>query len=384
MDASLVNGILRIETSVGKPHSEHEGLMDRKLYVTLFVLFMTCLFLYLVYVILAPFLNALGWAGVIWTVTIPLHARLLKRCNGREITAAALMTTAVVLALIIPIMILGISLTQEAAAAYTYLESAAQGTRLLEFQDLLDHPVIAPWLDRIKPMIQPVSQEMDAMLLDAVKRGVSSLLNYSTGILKNFFGFFINMVLMVVTLFFLYKDGRRMQEGFWRVVAISENNRQIIIATVKRVVSAVMYGIFLTCLVQGALGGLGFWVAGLPSPFLFGALMAICALVPLVGTALVWLPGAGYLLLHGEILKGVLLIAWGVLAVGSIDNLIRPLFISGKARLPILVIALGALGGLLAFGLLGVMIGPIILALIIVFFDLYQDEGPLRRGSESG
>ncbi|MBI5656553.1 MAG: AI-2E family transporter [Geobacter sp.] len=357
--------------------------MDRKLYVTLFVLFTTCLFLYLVYVILSPFLNALGWAGVIWTVTIPLHVRLLHRCKGREITAAALMTTAVVLTLIIPIMILGISLTQEAAAAYSYLESAAQGSRLLEFQDLLSHPMVGPWLKRIMPMIQPVSQEMDTMLLDAVKRGVSSLLNYSTGILKNFFGFFINMVLMVITLFFLYKDGRRMQEGFWRVVAISENNRQIIIATVKRVVSAVMYGIFLTCLVQGALGGLGFWVAGLPSPFLFGALMAICALVPLVGTALVWLPGAGYLLLHGDILKGVLLIAWGVLAVGSIDNFIRPLFISGKAQLPILAIALGALGGLLAFGLLGVMIGPIILALIIVFFDLYQSEGPLNKGQES-
>lgn len=357
--------------------------MDRKLYVTLLVVFVTCLFLYLVYAILSPFLNALGWAGVIWTITIPLHVRLLKRCNGREITAAALMTTAVVLTLIIPIMILGISLTREAAAAYTYLESTAQSSRMLEFQDLLNHPVIAPWLDRIRPMIQPVSQEMDAMLLDAVKRGVSSLLNYSTGILKNFFGFFINMVLMVITLFFLYKDGRRMQEGFWKVVAISENNRQIIIATVKRVVSAVMYGIFLTCLVQGALGGLGFWVAGLPSPFLFGALMAICALVPLVGTALVWLPGAAYLLLHGEILKGVLLIAWGVLAVGSIDNLIRPLFISGKARLPILAIALGALGGLLSFGLLGVMIGPIILALIIVFFDLYQAEVPLNKGTES-
>ncbi len=195
--------------------------MDRKLYVTLLVVFVTCLFLYLVYAILSPFLNALGWAGVIWTITIPLHVRLLNLCKGREIPAAALMTTAVVLTLIIPIMILGISLTREAAAAYTYLESTAQSSRMLEFQDLLNHPLIAPWLDRIRPMIQPVSQEMDAMLLDAVKRGVSSLLNYSTGILKNFFRLFHQLVLMVVTLFFLYKDGRRMQEGFWKVVAIS-------------------------------------------------------------------------------------------------------------------------------------------------------------------
>jgi predicted PurR-regulated permease PerM len=134
-----------------------------------------------------------------------------------------------------------------------------------------------------------------------------------------------------------------------------------------------MYGVILTCLVQGTLGGLGFWVAGLPSPFLFGTLMAICAPIPLIGTALVWLPGAIYLLMQGQMLHGLLLIAWGVLVVSSIDNIIRPLFISGKAKLPILVIVFGVLGGIWAFGLSGVVAGPVILAIIMVFFDACRE-----------
>jgi len=140
------------------------------------------------------------------------------------------------------------------------------------------------------------------------------------------------------------------------------------------VLGAVMYGVILTCLAQGALGGLGFWVAGLPSPLLFGTLMAICAPIPFVGTALIWLPGAIYLLIQGQMLPGLLLIAWGVLAVSSIDNILRPLFISGKAKLPILVIVFGVLGGILAFGLSGLVAGPVVLAIIMVFFDAAREE----------
>jgi predicted PurR-regulated permease PerM len=127
-------------------------------------------------------------------------------------------------------------------------------------------------------------------------------------------------------------------------------------------------------MVQGALGGLGFWAAGLPSPFLFGTLMAICAPIPFVGTALIWAPGAIYLLIQGKTMAGLLLIAWGVVAVSSIDNVIRPLFISGRAKLPILLIVFGVIGGLLAFGLAGVVAGPIILAVSLIFFEVYRAE----------
>ncbi len=355
-------------------YQEGSEIMDRTLFTTLLAFAFALLLVYLLFSVLSPFLTTLVWAGAIGVITHPLCEKLLKRCNGRKTTASALMTLAVVLAVILPLVGLIFALSQEAALAYQFLERANSGAQGVVLADILRHPALAPWLERIKPLARSVGLEADTILLPAVKQGIAYLLNYSAGIVKDFVGFLIKLGLMIITLFFIYRDGTGFLRRFWKVVAIREDLRLAIVDTVVRVLGAVMYGIILTCLVQGALGGLGFWVAGLPSPILFGALMAICALIPLVGTALVWLPGAIYLLMQGETLKGVLLIAWGVLAVSGIDNVIRPLFISGRAKLPILVIALGVLGGFLAFGFTGVVAGPVVLALFLVFFEAFREE----------
>ena len=353
--------------------------MDRTLFVTLLVYTFTLFLLYLLFTILSPFLVTLGWAVAIGVFTYPLYKRLLKRCSNREIAAASLMMASVVLALILPLAGLIIAISREAALAYQYLESVAAGSHMLGPEDILQHPSVAPLLERFGTLSNSLNLELDVdtMLLPAIKKVLSDMLNYSTGILKNSLGFLVKLILMLITLFFIYKDGDRFLLRFWAVIAVRANIRETVTETVKRVLGAVLYGIILTCLIQGALGGLGFWGAGLPSPFLFGTLMAICAPIPLVGTALIWLPGAIYLLMQGKILHGVLLIIWGVLVVSSIDNIIRPLFISGKAKLPILIIALGVLGGFLAFGLLGVIAGPVILALFLVFFEIYREETTL-------
>lgn len=356
--------------------------MDRSLFTTLLAYTFALLIAYLLYTILAPFLGALVWAGAISVITFPLYEKLLTRCKGREIPAAALMTAAVVMAVIIPLVGLIVTVSREAALAYQYLENATADGAGLALGNLLTHPAVIPWLERIKPLTSSLNLDLNAMLLPAVKKGLATLLNYSTGILKNFFEFLFKLMLMVISLFFFYKDGAKFLERFWRVVDIREGLKTTISDTVKRVLGAVMYGIVLTCLVQGALGGLGFKVAGLPSPILFGALMAICALIPVIGTALIWLPGALYLLMHGQTLWALLLIAWGVVVVSGIDNILRPLFISGIAKLHILIIILGVLGGILAFGITGVVAGPVILALVLVFFEESRQEPALPEGND--
>lgn len=350
--------------------------MDRSLFSTLLVYSFTLLMIYLLYTILSPFLGTLVWAGAIGAITFPLYEKLLLRCKG-GITAAVLMTAVVVLAVIIPLVGLVFTLSHEAASAYQYLENATATGSTIALGDLLNHPAVAPWLERIRPLTSSLNLDLDAMILPTVKKGLAAMLNYSTGILKDFFGFLFKLVLMVITLFFFYKDGVKFMERFWQVIAVRDGLKTTIVETIKRVLGAVMYGIVLTCLVQGALGGLGFWVAGLPSPILFGALMAICAMIPIIGTALIWLPGALYLLMHGQTMHAVLLIAWGVVVVSGIDNIIRPLFISGIAKLHILIIVLGVLGGLLAFGITGVIAGPVILALVLVYFQESRQEIPL-------
>jgi predicted PurR-regulated permease PerM len=352
--------------------------MDRTLFITLMTYTVAVLFLYLLFTILAPFLALLVWAGAIGIITYPLYEKLLRRCHGRAITAATLMTLAVVLAVIIPLTGLLFILSREAALAYQYLERVTAGNSGVVMGDILHHPAISPWLEKLRPLTSSLNLELDPMVVPAVKKGFAAMLNYSTEIVKNFFGFLFKLVLMVITLFFIYKDGPRFLQDFWLVLSIREPLRATIVTTITRVLGAVMYGVILTCMVQGTLGGLGFWITGLPSPFLFGTLMAICAPIPFVGTALIWLPGAVYLLMQGQTLSGVLLIVWGVLAVSSIDNIIRPLFISGRAKLPILVIVFGVMGGFLAFGLAGLVAGPVILAIVLIFFEVYRQENAME------
>lgn len=332
--------------------------------------------MYLLFLILSPFLALIIWAAAIGIITYPLYEKLLAHLHGHEIAAAALMTTAVVLALVIPLLGLVLTLSREATLAYLYLERASSETSGLSLDALLSHPMVAVVREKVEPFTGPLNIDLNEMVLPAIKNGVASILNYSTSIAKNFLGFIFKLTLMLITLFFIYKDGISFLQRFWMVVPVSGTLRATISETVSRVLGAVMYGVILTCMVQGTLGGLGFWVAGLPSPILCGTLMAIVAPIPFIGTALVWLPGALYLLSQGQMLHGILLIAWGALVVGSIDNIIRPLFISGKAKLPILLIVFGVLGGVLGFGLSGLVAGPVILAIIMVFFDAEREAAP--------
>lgn len=357
--------------------------MDRRLFFTLMNFFFLLGFLYLVYYILAPFLGTLGWAGVIGISTYPLYRRLRKRLPGRGTIAASIMTPLVVLTLVVPfvlfIFVLGLEVTQ----VYQYLETltAEGGSDILG--TLSHNPAIQPILDRIQPLLTMLDIEIGTTLLPALKSVAAFLLGYSTALLKNFFLMIIKLVLMVITLFFLYRDGEAFLQRFLSVLPLEEAESEALLDTIKRVISAVIYGILLTCLIQGTLGGIGFWFSGLPSPILFGALMAIAALVPVVGTALIWLPGALWLMLGGDLMQGLVLLAWGMFVVGMIDNLLRPLFISGRAHLSLFIIALGVLGGIFAFGPLGVVTGPIILALFLAVFEIYARRvfpgGPVSR-----
>lgn len=346
--------------------------MDRTLFTTLLAYSFTLLMCFLLFTILAPFLTTIVWAGAVGLISYPLYEKLLIRVRNRENLAALLMTTLIVLAVVIPLVGLIFTLARETAQAYSYLESSASVTTGASMESILRHPQIAPWLERIRPLTGTLNLDPAGTLLPVIKKGIASLLNYSTGIVKNFLAFLIKLMLMLITLFFIYRDGSNFLQRFWQVIGIGEQLRARITSTTTRVLGAVMYGILLTCLIQGMLGGFGFWVTGLPSPFLFGVLMTICAPIPLIGTALIWLPGAIYLLMQGKTVYGVLLIIWGMAVVSGIDNVIRPLFISGRAKLPILVVVFGVLGGLLAFGLTGVVAGPVIVALFLVFFESYR------------
>lgn len=351
--------------------------MDPKVFWALVAYTFALLFLYLLYLLMAPFGTSLIWATVVGIATFPLYERLRERFRGRDGAASAVMTLLVLLVFVLPTVGLVVLLAGEASDTYRVLESAAQSGKVPGFDTIRAHPSFGPWVARGESILQFFNVDLGAGLLPAAKQAVSSLLGFARGLLKNVFISLFNLLLMLVILFFIYRDGRRLQEEFWTVIPLPVADKKLLKENLSRVLTAGVIGILGTCIAQGILGGIGFWIGGLPSPVLFGSLMAIAALVPFVGTAMFWLPGGIYLLLAGKIAKGIFLLAWGVLVVGSADNVIRPLLIGGRAELPFSLMALGALGGFAAFGLIGVVIGPVLISLSLVFFAMYKARAHL-------
>ena len=357
--------------------------MDRQQFYTLTAFAFFVFMLFLVYTVVAPFLASLCWAGVIGILTFPIYRRLRCRLDGRENVAAGIMTTVVVLLFVLPLVGLTFFIAKEAAVVYGFLERTTADGGQQVLNNIVSHPMLKPLIDRLQTYTGPLDFSLDTTVFPEMKNVAASVLNYSKALVKNVFLIIIKLILIIIALFFVFRDGERVRQQTLSVIPLKDSNKQMLVDTVERVLNAVVYGVFLTCLVQGALGGIGFWATGLPSPLLFGAMMSVSALIPVVGTALIWLPGAVYLLMTGDVAKGIGLIVWGLTAVSSIDNVIRPFFISGRAKLPVLVVAVGGLGGLVAFGVIGVVVGPLLLALSLAFFDIYRhndDDGLPEAG----
>jgi predicted PurR-regulated permease PerM len=178
---------------------------------------------------------------------------------------------------------------------------------------------------------------------------------------------------MLFVLFFVLRDGPALAQRVVRMLPIEERMRGKLWQHLKEVTRAVFMGIGVTALVQGALVGVGFWIAGLPSALVFGVLAALFALVPLVGTVIVWGPGALYLASQGDYGHAIFLTLWGTFAVGMVDNFLRPLLISGRVEVPTLAVFIGVMGGLQAFGFIGLFVGPIVLGLLVALFRFQSD-----------
>jgi len=190
----------------------------------------------------------------------------------------------------------------------------------------------------------------------------------------------VSFVMMLFVLFFVLRDGPAMAQQVVSLLPIEGQRRTLLQRHITDMTRAVFLGLGLTAVAQGVLLGVGFWIAGLPSPLVFGVLGVILALVPMVGPALLWIPGAIWLAARGETGYAIFLALWGSIVVGLVDNLLRPLLISGRAEVPTLAVFVGVIGGLAAFGFIGLFLGPIVLGLLIALFRFELD----RRKAEQG
>ena len=319
--------------------------------------------------VLWPFFGAVFWGAILAMMFRPLFLRLLEAMPSRR-TLAAMATLAIILVVVIlPLGLIVASLVQEASLLYTRIQSG-QFSPATYFQQI--HGALPQWalglLDRVGLSSQGLILER---LTASLSRGSQFLATQAVNIGQNTFDFVVSFFVMLYIMFFLLRDGQVLARHVRQAIPLEEGIKADLLAKFVTVISATVRGNVAVAALQGALGGVALWALGIHAPVLWGTLMAFLSLLPAVGAALVWGPVAIYLLATGATVKGVSLLVFGVVVIGLIDSVMRPLWVGKDTKMPDYVVLVSTLGGMAIFGLNGFVIGPLVAAMFIATWAIF-------------
>lgn len=325
--------------------------------------------LLLTYAVLSPFLVPIIWAAILAYVCWPLHGRILRMMHLRPSGAAAITTLLLTVIIFVPIVWLTVLFQVETVNAYKELQAFLANKPELP-PALRQLPWLGLWLDQMMQQLTADPTALQMQLKQWMEQSGGELTGLVGGVGRNLAKLFIALF----TLFFFLRDGARI---FFEVQAILEGilgpRVRDYLQAIGHTTRAVVYALVLAALAQGIAAGLGYWAAGIQAPALMGAVTALAALIPF-GAPVIWGGLTAWLLLTGHIYKGVALLLWGVLVVSWADNVVRPLVISNATRMPFLLVVFGVLGGVIAFGLVGLFIGPVVLAVSLAIWREWLEE----------
>ena len=320
--------------------------------------------------ILLPFYGAILWAAVTTILFVPMNRRLLRSMGQRRNLAAFSSVLIIVAIVIVPMTLIAAALTQEALGFYGKLKSGEVDLGR-SFQQV--HDVLPAWaislLDRFDLGSLGASQEKLAAGLLA---GSQFIATQALSIGQSTFDFIANLFVMLYLLFFLLRDEDALFARIKDAIPLHAEQQRAFLDKFTTVIRATVKGDMLVALLQGSLGGLMFWFLGINAPLLWAVVMALLSLLPAIGAALIWMPVAVFLLATGAIWQGVVLIAFGALVIGLVDNFLRPMLVGKDTRMPDYVVLISTLGGIATFGLNGFVIGPVIAAMFIAAWDKFS------------
>ena len=336
---------------------------------------LTVLALYLCYLLVAPFLKPILFALIFAVVFYPAHAQMRHWIRNRN-GAAGLSATSVILLIGAFSFFIGRALVSGLHDIYDSLSGSGESReRLTVFIIQLFDRAIA-WASHYVSISLP---NLQGAVLSQVEKAVASVLGATAGFVGGLSALGLNTFIAVFVMFFLLRDGKSMSRRLAVILPLRIGQARRLFSLIQDTLHAIVYGTLAMAAIQGALTGLAFWFLGLSSPVVWGLLATVLAVLPIVGTTLVWLPAAGMLLVSGHWIKGLILIIWGVAVVHPVDNILRPYLIGGRVKLSTLYVFFAVLGGLKAFGPLGLFIGPLILAITLALFTFLREER--RTGS---
>ena len=320
--------------------------------------------------VLWPYYGAVFWGAVLAILFNALFLRLLRKMPQKR-TLAALLTLSIILVLVIlPVGLISALLTQEAASVYQRVQSGELSFGRY-FQQIYN--ALPAWvtgiLDRSGLQNLGLIQER---ITSSLTQGSQFIATQALNIGQNAFDFFVSFFIMLYLLFFFLRDGGALSRRIKEAIPLEADIKRNLFSKFTTVIRATVKGNIVVAVMQGALGGLIFWFLGIHAPVLWGTLMAFLSLLPAVGAAMVWIPVAIYFLATGALWQGILLIAYGVLVIGLVDNILRPILVGKDTKMPDYVVLVSTIGGMSLFGLNGFVIGPVIAAMFMAAWDIFM------------
>jgi predicted PurR-regulated permease PerM len=331
--------------------------------------------LYQVYTFFRPFLMPILWAMILAHLMFPVHDRFGKLLGGREALSASLMTLAIMLIVVLPVVMLSIVLVDEAIHAQKALAGWIEAGGIKRLPDLIAGlPVVGGTIEDLLKRAGVSQDNFGEKLAESVAAMKTFVVREGAVLAMNLIQLVVDFLIMIIVLFVLLKDGRDVVKTLHRIIPLQPSHKDRIFARVDKTVRAVVKGIVITALAQGLLAGLAYGVLGVPFATLLTAMTAVVAPFPIGGAALVWLPVSLYLFWVGPAWQGIAMIVWGAGVVTMVDNFLKPILIGQEAQLPLVLLLFSLLGGLAAYGLIGLFLGPVILGLLLTALEIYEQE----------
>jgi predicted PurR-regulated permease PerM len=320
-----------------------------------------------------PFVGPMLWAFFLAFLLSPFNEALARALGGRRGQAALLLTIAGTLLILLPAALLAVAFTSQAGELVSRIQEIAERYHVSRASDILRVPLLEHAIEWLGMYVPVSAEQFKAWLAESGQSALRTLVVASGVVFAGALGAVVGFIFTLLLLFFFLRDGEVMFQRAVRLIPMESHQKALLVGQLAAVTRAVVLGTLFTSLAQGTLMGIGFAIVGLPSPVVFGVLTAIVSLVPLLGTLLVWLPAVTVLFVQGRTGAAIFLLLWSVLLVGMIDNVLKPLVVSGRSPISTLPILLGLVGGLSAFGAIGMFLGPVIVALVIALFRFAEE-----------
>ncbi len=347
-------------------------------YSRVFALVVAAVLGYALWRIFTPFFNAMSWAMFLAFLLYPVNLRFRRRLHGKG-RAAGVLTVLTPVVILLPLSALSIAFVAEVSGLIRTIQQRARELDIRSFSDLQQFPLIA----RANAWLQAHSSISADQVRSWVVSATQDLLQRAAGLSGSFFlgalGSVIGFSIMLVLLFFFLRDGDAMCARAKGLIPLDEQRKERLFRQLSDVTRAIVLGTTLTALIQGVLVGIGIAIAGLPSPVVLGVVVALLAMLPMGGAAFVWIPATGWLMYEGRWGFAIFMLAWGLM-VSGLESVLRPVLISGRARISALAIFVGVLGGIPAFGAIGIIVGPVVLSLVLALIEFAEEgRGAVRR-----